>query len=83
MQGVCQNGLRVRLLPYSTVCRAGYCTRRSASSVYVWHKGGERVGEEKKKSAEEGKAWFLHSKWKDGCNNEAGEEWIKCIANVM
>lgn len=81
VQGVCHNGLRVSLLPYNIACRAGSCTRKALSSgLYIWHKGGARVGMRKKEGAEQGGVWFLRSDWSVGCDYKTGKDWIQCIA---
>ena len=82
VQGICRNGLRVSVLPYNVACRAGSCTHKAVSRLYVWHKGGERVGERKKKGAEEGGVWFLRSNWSTGCERMTGKVWLECIATA-
>lgn len=83
VQGVCRNGLSVSLLPYTIACRAGSCTRRAlASGLYIWHKGGARVGARKRQGAEVGGVWFVRSDWSVGCNNRTGRDWIKCISTT-
>ena len=79
--GTCRNGLLVSLLPYNIACRAGSCKRRLLSKLFIWHKGGERVGEKKMEGAKEGGVWFLQSDWERSCEGMSGREWLMCIAN--
>ena len=81
VEGVGSSGLRVSLLPYSVACRGGSCTHTSLRpGLYIWHKGGARVGEKKREGIEEGRVWFLHSDWMNSCDVEQGKDWLKCIA---
>ena len=81
VEGVGHSGLRVSLLPYNIACRAGSCTRKALSAgLYIWHKGGARVGASKRGGAQEGGVWFLRSDWTVGCDNLTARDWLKCIS---
>lgn len=81
VQGQCRNGLKVRLLPYNVACRAGSCTHKALSAgLYVWHKGGARVGEKKREGAEEGGVWLIRSDWRVGCDMKQARKWLDCIS---
>ncbi len=81
--GVCRNGLKVSLLPYSVSCRAGNCQSALRDVYYVWHKGGSRDGSSKKRSAEVGRTWFLRSDWQDCCSAHTGYDWFRNIATAL
>lgn len=81
VEGECSNGLRVTLLPFSVACRSN-CRRSERRSYHVWHKGGNRDGESKRKNAEAGGVWFLRDGWSMACRGEmVGKQWLRCIAN--
>lgn len=82
IEGVSDNGLKVTLIPQSTVCRST-CNLARRSSYTVWHKGGARDGRSKKNGASAGYVWFLVNNWKQICkhDNVIGIEWLNCISS--
>ncbi len=83
VDGVCENGLRVSLLPYCFSCRGSNCQRSLRKVYYVWHKGGSRDGTSKRRSAEAGKMWFLRSDWQTCCTAQLGYNWLSSIATPL
>ena len=80
--GQCDNGLKVTLLPYSFACRSN-CRRSDRGSYYVWHKGGPRDGDSKRRNAQVGDVWLLKGEGLSaGCRGQTGEAWLKCLAGL-
>ena len=80
--GHCDNGLRVSLLPYSFACRSN-CRLSERGGYHVWHKGGQRDGDSKRKNAEVGRVWLLKGEGlAAGCRSEVGEAWLRCLAGL-
>ncbi len=86
MDGVCNNGLKVTVLPYSNICRTS-CDKilkgdeRTRQKLYVWHQLTRKSGKKKLKAAASANIWFLHwNKTGNPPNSLKGTEWLASLA---
>ena len=77
--GSSSNGLKVVVLPFNTICRFG-CQTKMRDTYYIWHKGGSRDKESKKRGAKKGHTWFLKDDWNKLDSNLKKTEWLKFIS---
>eukprot|EP00731_Ephydatia_muelleri_P031958 Em0023g465a len=79
--GICQNGLKVAVLPNSLACRGiKNCHPEERAQYYIWH-AGFRTEEGKVDGAKRGNAWFLRERWKDVERHLVGYEWLLKIVS--
>ena len=81
-RGIGRGGLTLTVLPSVIVCRQ-HCSRHLLSSYYVWHKGGKRNRDGKRKYAAGPGLWYLRADWMAVSNRttDSGFQWLKAIAN--
>ena len=80
IDGQCQNGLKVTVLPLSQICRN--CTDKNS---YVWHQLSEKKNSKKLSTAKKDDLWFLRKDWKLYSHNSKslkGNEWLASISTL-
>ncbi len=67
------------VLPTITVCRSGTCLWKRSQHYYIWHRGGGRSSEGKRKDAKA--FWFLRDDWETTSRTSSlGYQWLAEIA---
>ena len=85
IDGQCDNGLRVTVLPHSNICRykCDASDQQGMSGVYVWHRLSKKSGSIKKFTAKESKVWFLRDDWNTLSNADKSlkdVEWLSALS---
>lgn len=80
IHGMCPGlGLKVALLPATTVCRL--CGEEERE-WYVWHQRTARSQEDKKRAAEKAGMWFLKRQQNMEHNKLKGIEWLRYLCSA-
>ncbi len=78
IDGHCQNGLKVTVLPLTQICRR--CDKRR--TYYVRHQLSKKIGSEKKKVAQDQEEWLLRVDWrrKSREGKLKGNRWLASLS---
>ena len=80
-RGTGRGGLTLTVLPSVVVCRQD-CSRHLLSSYYIWHKGGKRNRDGKRKYAAGAGLWYLRSDWMAVSNSTTDSclQWLAAVS---